>query len=211
MPEHYVVMGDIVRSRDYEEKQLMRDFANLIEACNREFAAGILSPYTVTLGDEYQGVAASLLWSVRTIIYLDEARLHGEYSFKMRHVVHFGDVATPLNKVVAYGMLGSGLTKARELLTDKRRGRPRFCFSLPDQQLSSNLRQLLEVMSSITNAWKPRDVAIIFAMLANDNDTEVATELGKNRSQIWKRRKSLFIDEYKALRMVVLELAREKC
>jgi SatD family (SatD) len=207
--DQYIVMGDIVHSRAYDGRQLMREFTTLIGSCNTELSAGILSPYTVTIGDEFQGVARSLEWSVRTIIYLEEARLKGEVPFTLRYVVHYGDVATDVNRGVAYGMLGSGLAQAREQLADKRRGRPRFCFDLPNRQLASQLRQLFEVMSSLTRNWKTADAGLIFDMLASGNNDEIANDHGKNRSQIWKRRRSLFVDEYKALRQIVLELSEE--
>jgi hypothetical protein len=211
MADHHVVMGDIVRSREYDGEQLMREFASLVEACNQELSAGMLSPYTVTLGDEFQGVAGSLLWSVRTILYLEEARLRGEVPFTLRYVVHYGDIATPLNRDVAYGMIGSGLAEAREQLTDKRRGRPRFCLDLPDRELASQLRRLLEVMSSLTRDWKKGDASLIFDMLASENNGEVAAKHGKNRSQVWKRRKNLFVEEYRALREIALELSEADC
>jgi hypothetical protein len=41
-------------------------------------------------------------------------------------------------------------------------------------------------------------------MLQNENNEEVAIKHKKNRSQIWKRRKTLLITEYKALKQVIL-------
>jgi hypothetical protein len=207
MANQYVVMGDIVRSRTHDSEPLMRAFVSLIASCDRDLAPGILSPYSVTLGDEFQGIARSLLWSVRTVLYLEEARLRGEVPFALRYVVHYGDVATPLNRETAYGMLGTGLTEAREQLTDKRRGRSRFCFDLADQQLASQLGRLNDVMSSLTRGWKPEDAGLIFDMLGSDNNADVAAKHGKNRSQVWKRRRNLYVDEYEALRTTVLELA----
>jgi hypothetical protein len=207
MAGHFVVMGDIVRSRDHRQETLMDDFARLVAGCNRHFAVELLSPCTITLGDEFQGVADSLLTAVRTALYLEEARLRGEVGFQLRHAVHFGEIATPLNPLTAHGMLGPGLTQARALLSDKRRGRSRFSISLPDAGLALRLGRLLDVMAALARDWKARDAALIFAMLDNERDTEVAAELGKTRSQIWKRRRSLLIDEYRALRELLLDLA----
>jgi hypothetical protein len=43
-------------------------------------------------------------------------------------------------------------------------------------------------------------------MLSDQNNEEVAAKHGKNRSQIWKRRKYLLIEEYRLTKAVVLDL-----
>ena len=207
---HYIVMADILQSRSYEGEQLLAAFRRLVASCNKDLSAGILSPYTVTLGDEFQGVAGSLLWSMRTVLYLEEARLLGEAPFTLRYVVCLGEISTPLNPEASYGMLGSGLAEARERLNDKRRGTSRFRVDLADRELASQLRRLLEVMSSLCRDWKPADAGLISDLLSNEDNAEVAAEHGKNRSQIWKRRRNLRVEDYKALRGILLELSAER-
>lgn len=207
LADHFIVMGDIQHSSAYAGEELMRGFHELVASCNSELGQGILSPYTITLGDEFQGVAASLAWAVRSLVYLEESRLRKGIPYTLRYVVHEGWIDMPVNRTQAYGMVGPGLRRARELLTDKRRGTPRFLFDLPDNRRALQLSRLLGVMYSLMRDWKAKDAGLIFEMLASDNNADIAAKQGKNRSQVWKRRKNLHVDDYRALRETALELS----
>jgi hypothetical protein len=205
--DHYVLMADVIASRKREPRELMREFQQLTATANKSHSAGILSPLTITLGDEFQGVVESLHDAVKVILELEESRLRGQFASKLRYVVLYGDIATPVNRNFAHGMMGAGLTRAREELSDKRLGRPRFIFELPNKLLGSQLSRLLEVMYALTRDWKPEDSGLLFDMLSTPNNEEVAERHGKNRSQVWKRRQNQFVDEYGSLRDIVLELS----
>lgn len=199
-------MGDIIKSRKHDATKLRQQFTTLLSDCNRDMRTEILSPYTITLGDEFQGIAGSMHAFAESIFYLDEARFNNHYDFLMRYVAHYGEIQTPINTEVAYGMMGPGLTKARALLTDKRRGQPRFCFDLPDTRLAENLTRLFTVIDGLTDRWGQRDASLISDMLASTNNEEVAAKHTKNRSQIWKKRKHLLIEEYRAAKTVIFDL-----
>jgi len=210
MAEHFIVMGDVLKSRAYDGRELMREFKVLVSSCNKRLAEGISSPYTITLGDEFQGVARSLKWAVKTVLYLEESLLGRQLPFALRYVVHYGRIDTPLNRMVAHGMVGPGLTRAREALTDKRRGKPRYLFDLPNARLARQLSRLFGVMGSLSHDWQSKDSGLIVDMLESDDNTKIGFKHGKNRSQIWKRRRSLHVSDYKALRDIAIELSEWK-
>lgn len=76
----------------------------------------ILSPLTVSLGDEFQGVIKDMTSCFRIVFSLEEFIVEHSLSLKLRYVVNFGDIDTQISDRVAYGMLGKGLSDARELL-----------------------------------------------------------------------------------------------
>ena len=205
---YFILMGDVIESRKLNATRLRQQLKALLSACNKDLKPEILSPYTTTLGDEFQGIAGSLHAVAETIFCLGEARIKKQYDFMIRYVAHYGEIQTPINTDMAYGMMGPGLTKARALLTDKRRGEPRFCFELPDKQLAENLTRLFVVIDGLTDRWKQRDFSLIVDMLSNTNNEEVAAKHKKNRSQIWKKRKHLLIEEYRAAKAVVFDLIK---
>jgi len=207
MTEHYVLMGDIIKSRVYDAELLIRDFVKLISDCNEKLKYHILSPYTSTLGDEFQGIARSLRSAIETIFYFEEEIIKRSLYFKLRYVVHLGPIETPINSETAYGMLGEGLTRARELLADKRKKRPKFLFDLPNNPDADQLNRLFSVIGSLMADWRNRDYPLIYDMIVFDNDNDVAKRNGKNRSQIWKRRKQLHVADYKNLKKVIFDIA----
>jgi len=128
--------------------------------------------------------------------------------FKIRYVAVHGEIDTPLNRLKAHAMMGPGLTKAREMLTEKRRGEARFRFDLPDADIMGQLNRLFLVLDGLTDRWDVADALLILDMLANTHNEEVGVKHGKNRTQIWKRRKHLLIEEYRALKETITELGQ---
>lgn len=206
MANYFIVMGDVIESRKLDAARLRGQLKTLLAACNRDLKPEILSPYTTTLGDEFQGVASSLHGVVECIFCWEETRIEKGNDFGMRYVAHYGEIQTPINAEVAYGMMGPGLTKTRALLTDKRRGQPRFCFDLPDKRLTENLTRLFMVVDGLISRWDRRNFSLISDMLSNTNNEEVAAKHQKNRSQIWKRRRHLLIEEYRMAKAVIFDL-----
>lgn len=198
--KYHILMGDVIASSDYDAQALGKNLKELVNAANETLKKQTLSPYTVTLGDEFQGVTSSLQSGIETLFYLEEQRLVKGCEFKLHYVLHYGKIETPINPETSYGMLGKGLTQARKKLTAKKRERKRFNFDLGEEEFSTQLNRLFEVLDGITERWKPDDFALITDMINNDNDREVGEKHDKDRSQIWRRRKTLMINEYNLLK-----------
>ncbi len=203
---YYILMGDVIRSRDYELKELGRNLKDLVRSANEDLSDKTLSPYTVTLGDEFQGVTRSLSSGIETLFYFEELRLAKRFDFKLQYVLHFGEIETEINPETSYGMLGKGLTQARNKLAEKKRDRKRFDFSLVDPELSLQLNRLFEVSDGITGRWKKDDFTLLLDMINNENDREVGEKHGKDRSQIYRRRRTLMVNEYNLLKKVISTL-----
>ena len=206
MAKYVILMGDVIGSRQLDATDLRRGIQRLLSICNRSMKEDILSPYTTTLGDEFQGVAASLRAAAECIFFFEEKRIASEYDFGLRYVAHCGEIQTPNNREIAYGMMGPGLTRARALLTERKRGQPRIYFDLPNKRLADNLTRLCRVIDGLTARWDRQDYKLITDMLSTPANEAVASKYGKNRSQIWKRRRHLLIQEYLLTKSVVFDL-----
>ena len=208
MAGRYILMGDIVGSSTYKASKLRREFMEIVSSCNKTLEGEILSPYTVTLGDEFQGVARTLRGLFDAVFYLEEISLLKRLRFKVRYVGLYGEIDTPINRMKAHGMMGAGLTRSREMLSAKRRGKPRFQFELPEAQMTKELNLLFLVIDGIMAKWDPDDGPLILDMIANNNNVEVGKKHKKNRTQIWKRRKNMLIEEFQALKEVILNVEK---
>jgi hypothetical protein len=208
MTLRHILMGDIIGSSKHDARQLRNEFMGLVSLCNENLEHNIISPYTVTLGDEFQGIATSLHAVIEAIFYMEETILRRGLAFKIRYVAVHGAIDTPINQLKAHTMMGAGLTKARKILTDKRRGEPRFRFDLTDAYTMNQLNRLFLVLGGLTDRWDTGDGLLIFDMLASPHNEEVGFMHGKNRTQIWKRRRHLLIEEYRALKEVIMEFGQ---
>jgi hypothetical protein len=201
---NYILMGDVVSSKDYDSQTLQKQLNNITESCNKALRDDLLSPYTITLGDEFQGIPNTLLTAIRTLFFYEEECLRQNLDFKLHYVVHYGKIDTKINPEIAYEMMGPGLTKARELLGSKKRDRKRFQFLLDNKVLTQQLNRLFEVLDSIIRSWKIDDYLLILDMINNDNNAEVGEKHDKNRDQIWKRRKTLMVHEYNLIKEAIV-------
>ena len=201
---NYILMGDVVSSKDYDSQTLQKQLHNITESCNKALRNDLLSPYTITLGDEFQGIPNTLLTAIRTLFFYEEECLRQNLDFKLHYVVHYGKIDTKINPEIAYEMMGPGLTKARELLGSKKRDRKRFQILLDNKVLTQQLNRLFEVLDSIIRSWKIDDYLLILDMINNDNNAEVGEKHDKNRDQIWKRRKTLMVHEYNLIKEAIV-------
>ncbi|MCV0429030.1 MAG: SatD family protein, partial [Roseibium sp.] len=51
-----VLMGDVIGSEQMERSRLHARFNSAVQAINTEYGSLLLSPLTITLGDEFQGL-----------------------------------------------------------------------------------------------------------------------------------------------------------
>lgn len=203
MKENIILMADIVGSRQMEQTQLLMDFKELVAMINSKDKAQFLSPLTITLGDEFQGVLTDLKAAIKVIIDLEEALISQNKAFKLRYVIAEGLIETPINKEIAYGMMGDGLTRARGYLEHLKKDGDRFFIWLIDQPQKNALNNLFIALQNIIDDWNvERDFYLVTAFLQFRDYKRVAMELQKERSLMWKREKTLKIKSYFALKEV---------
>lgn len=195
-------MADVVGSSRQPGQALASQLQQLVAALNTQFAADVLSPLTVTLGDEFQGVVASKAAGMRMLLAADAWLLAHRAAFKLRYVLWLGTIDTPINTTIAHGMLGEGLTEARQRLQalkdekDKR-------FYVGHRQPDTVLNELLFLHHSITSQWKPKDYPLITALLQTGDYKAAARQLGKDSSLVWRRQKSLQLPQLKAVEHLI--------
>jgi hypothetical protein len=203
--KHYILMADIIESGDRPQNILMQNFEELIKKVNKTFKNTILSPLTITLGDEFQGVISNLTTAVNLIICLEEEIVHQHYNFQLRYVLNYGEIETPINKHLAYGMLGKGLTQARNKLNEIKSQKIRYNISLENQNQQQILSEAFKIFGNIREKWSvEKDYELVSNFLKFEDYKAVSLAMKKNRSLIWKREKSLNMESYKAIKHIIL-------
>jgi hypothetical protein len=195
-------MGDIVKSRDKESKGLAETFRSLTRYINKKLKPEILSPLTVTLGDEFQGIVGSRDAGIRAIIEAEEWLLQKGEDIEVRFVLNFGQIDTEINRKIAHGMLGQGLTETRQILEELKSKEERYWIG-GNGEMDIKTTALFVIMQGITMDWKNEKRRIASLFLQLDDYKLVAKALDKEISLLWKREKSLKIKEYKLLKMLL--------
>lgn len=161
MENHIVLIADIEGSKEIEDKEretLQQQLKHVLNKLNKE-NEGILSPYTITLGDEFQAVLkhADRLF---TDIFKIMAAL---YPAGVRFSVGVGKIVTPINQQQAIGMDGPAFHEAREGIDQlKEEG---FLFGIriaAGNDLDMNIiNNSLQLLSKEMRKWNKRRISIL--------------------------------------------------
>lgn len=203
MKKYYILMADIIKSREKNSVKIMKDFKEIVSRIQDIHGDHFLSPPTITLGDEFQSIVTSESAGVEVIFAFEELLLKLEKNFKLRYILYFGQIDTAINPTIAYGMLGNGLTEARGLLGKYKTKKKRFVFSLQNTVLSKELGLAFKIFQSIVDDWKNKDYKTLKEFFISDDYKRVADQLNKDASLIWRRKKSLRLSEYQAIKELI--------
>ena len=198
-------MADIVGSSKRKGKTLMNDFKLAVAWANKRGKLHITSPLTITLGDEFQGVVKDAHSALQIVFDLEQYLMRLKSPFKLRYVIHEGEIETQVNRKNAYEMLGPGLTLAREALVILKPSRYRFKVSLEDEAISRKLMLALIIYQGIVDRWTTAQQKVVSAFWEELSDyRKVAKKLKKDPTVMWRRKKSLMIDEISSLKKLML-------
>jgi hypothetical protein len=201
---HYIIMADIISSRDIKkEEDFMGQFKALTNLANQAFKEKIVSPLTITLGDEFQGIVDSAPTLFELVFFLEEQSIEAGYSFQLRYSMVYGAIETEINPKIAYEMYGPGLTKAREALKRIKETKENYYVALNGPN-DTQLHLCMKLYESIKSEWKTAEYTIIAAFLKH-NDYKDLKKMGlyKTRSGAWKKGKSLRIEEYNTVKELI--------
>ena len=197
MSDHVVLMADIIDSRKFNSKELISDFKRLANFINKKWKKVIVSPITITLGDEFQSVIDTEMNAVRIIFEIEEFIIKSKFQFKLRYVMNYGRIETSVNSSIAYEMLGEGLSKTREKLNKLKTSKKRFSFlSLQNQKNQVNMNKLFVIYQNFVDQWRQNEFEFVHLFLEGKSYQSIAAELNINTASAWKRQKSLHIEEY---------------
>jgi hypothetical protein len=197
-------MADVISGREKNQSDLMDNFKKMVGFINEKFGKDILSPLTITLGDEFQGIMKSLPAAINLLLEMEEYFIHNNLNFKLRYVLNEGDVKTAVNTKIAYEMLGSGLTEARGKLNELKKSRCRFLIELDDVIKSKMLNDSIVFFENILDKWDTgKDYELVSNFIKYKDYKIVSKNTNKNRSLVWKRKKTLNIESYFSIKNLI--------
>lgn len=202
MSKRYIIlMADMISSQKMPQPVTQNEFKHIVSEINSKYRKNILSPLTITLGDEFQSVIKDVNTAIKIIIEIEEYLVFRNSSIFLRYVVHEGEIDTEINTENAHGMVGNGLTQTRKLLSYSKKTKERFLIAIDDNDtIYKKYRALFNLYNMFIELWGRKEGELIEWFLNLDDYKLVAEKVNKNRSLIWKRKKSLQIEPYKSLK-----------
>jgi hypothetical protein len=195
-PTHAAVMGDLVRSETATSVEgLHASFNRAVDRVNAAPDLTLASPLTITLGDEFQGLAPGLEGGLAVVRRL--AREMWREGLACRFALGAVRVETPVNAARAWNMMGPGLAGTREKLASKRDPNI-YRFHLPDAPVVEGLADALGLaLTLIEEDWTARQREIVTALIAETAPPpELARKLGLGLRSFYKVRSAARFEAY---------------
>ena len=183
------LMGDLVSSEEapsYED--LHSRFNHAIELQNQRGCDALVSPLTVTLGDEFQGLGRTF---VDGLSIMRSMRLHLlRNSVDCRFALGLVRIETPVNVERAWNMMGPGLARTRKKLNDKG-NETRYRFAFADHpHIEAVLDALGAGLTAIERSWTSRQLGDISALLEGATVQKIAQLRNVSAHSVYKVRSS---------------------
>jgi len=187
------VIGDIKDSRKIENRSgVQKNLQRILCDVNDKYSADIASKFTITLGDEFQGLLTSGERVLRIISEIEQAL----YPIRIRFGIGIGKITTEIDPERAIGADGPGYYMARNAIDFLKENDKRKQAALADIRLEAEgensepagmLNSILSLMCAIKDTWSDRQRQIIRDLAEHrDSQTDVAARLGIRQPTVHK-------------------------
>lgn len=174
------IIGDIIGSRKLENRSyVQKKFLALAESANKLYEQDIVSPFTVTIGDEFQVLLKSVHITPKVI---DNIRREMT-PVKLVFGVGIGEVVTDINPRLAIGMDGPAFYFARKAIEQAKKKKPQIIYKsdFAGMDMINSLNYFIE---SCTERRTKRQKQVL-AYLAQDFTQEaIADKLGIKQQSV---------------------------
>lgn len=194
-----ILMSDIVDSSQFQDvKSLHLIFNETIQSANQIYKKKIISPLTITLGDEFQGLVDNIITSFDIALFIRWRLL--QKGISTRFVIGEGKVETEINHQNAWNMMSTSLTECRKIL-NRKNDKSFYRFYLEsDRSFESILNVIGENLTFIEEKWTPTQQKYVMEVFFNNEKpkAEIANELGISRNTLYKSLRSANFDLYES-------------
>ena len=178
---YIAVIGDIVESRNIQDRpRFQEQFYAAVTALNQR--TRLLSPFTVTLGDEVQALYAEAPSLFRDLWHL-AATL---YPQRIRFAIGIGELTTPVNPQSAIGMDGPAFHRARDGITSLKAKKDlmRIVGAATDDFMVEN--EALKLISHLCRAWRSTRWRVLQEMVCDEPINLIAQRLRITPAAVYK-------------------------
>lgn len=164
---------------------------DLVEWINKIYSETILSPFSITSANEFQGIASSLVKGIDIILAIEEYIVEEELELKLKYVLCNQTIESSESEDDTYERTSEGLANAKNRLDEIKKEKDRM-FIMGEEELNKMMR----ITQHFIDGWYPKDRSTVAGFLQGRDYKEMSEMQHKDSSSLWRKRKSLAIDEY---------------
>ncbi len=187
------IIGDIKQSKTIENRREVQEkLKSALDEINKNHSDDIASKFSITLGDEFQGLLRN---GKNTMDIITEIEME-MYPVEIRFGVGIGAITTDVNKEMSLGADGPAYYNARnaiETLKDDEKKRQTDAAYIRLETDGDNIaatimiNTIMTLLTVIKDSWSDRQREIIWDMLKHqDSQTDVAKRFKINQSSVQK-------------------------
>ena len=184
-----VLIADLKSSRELDEVQraeIQQRLTSVLKELN-SYNPSLLSPHTITLGDEFQAVYSNAdgLFAVAWRV-LEEL-----YPISVRFSWAIGSLNTPINRKQALGMDGPAFHQARAHIEAMKKDAGLFMISTEEGNAPIKLaNSSLRLISDQLRSWSQNRFSILSRLVREQKVSDIADELDLSEVAVYKNRKA---------------------
>lgn len=190
---YIAVIGDIKNSRKIGNRDGVQEkLKKVLLDINKKYSNDIASKFTITLGDEFQG----LLHDGENVMDIISEIERKMYPIKIRFGIGIGEITTVIDSERAIGADGPGYYKAREAIEFLKQNEKKKQSGKPDTRIESDgekqgtvelLNAILSLTAAVKRSWSDRQRQTVWDMLEHrDSQSDAAERLGIKQSSVQK-------------------------
>lgn len=180
---YLVLIGDLINSRQVADRAaLQQTLTRALELANQCSQEALASPYTITLGDEFQAVRSHPSGLLRDLIGIQADLL----PVRIRFAIGVGTIATPINPDQALGMDGDAFYAARAGIDALKASGRRLAVRGLNKHDERWANALLAVIDSMSQKWRANRFAILYRLLDDQSVATIAEELGLSIQAVYR-------------------------
>jgi len=188
---YLVIIGDIIKSRKLSNRyEVQETFSSVVSEAQIEYGKDLVSPITLTIGDEFQSVMANANDLFKIVDKLD-LKMH---PVQLRYGFGIGTIDTKINKQISIGMDGPAFHRAREALDVARKQNRRYYFRMDDGGIENAINLLLKWMDAGMQNWSDTKKKILVFKERGYTQTDIALRLQITQPAISQHLRSPFFN-----------------
>jgi len=203
MSTYIVVIGDIIESKDLKpalRKQTQNQLEEVFHQLNRQ-SKQLLSPYTITLGDEFQAVYRSADQLFHDI-WAFTAQIH---PVRVRVAISVGDITTEINREQSLGMDGPAFHAARDRIDEMKADDILLSLTTEDKSFDRLVNSSFQILAGNLQTWNKNRFTILKKRYENIEVKKIARDLDLSEVAVYKNIHAGTLDAVKDLTECISE------
>lgn len=174
--KYVAIIGDIMESKKIIDRKITQQkFKSILSDINLKYSEDIISKFTITLGDEFQG----LLKSRNNIMNIIREIEMSMSPVELRFGIGIGDISTDINLDNSSEIDGSAYHRARKMIEQIQNIESQYtekdsnimiCSDENNIEIDGLLNSILSVCTALKSKWTDRQREIIYAYLLNEEN-----------------------------------------